>query len=148
VGNKAVQIFKAMAGQRGSALLEPEWSVMHPDDWRDIRLLTDTAGQYFGGGPFQGPYGNGVNYGASGQLTGAIDSLWSKPVYLSPLVGSGTALIGSSQAAQVWNRGGVRVESTNSHSGNFTLNLSVIRAERRLGLTVYRPTGFTEIRLA
>jgi len=28
---------------------------MHPDDWRDIRLLTDTAGQYFGGGPFQGP---------------------------------------------------------------------------------------------
>jgi hypothetical protein len=68
-GNKAVQIFKAMAGQRGSAFLEPEWIALHPDDWRDIRLLTDTAGQFFGGGPFQGPYGSGTNYGASGQLT-------------------------------------------------------------------------------
>ena len=83
----------------------------------------------------------------SGQLTGATDVLWNKPVYLSSLVGSGTAVIGNSQAAQVWNRGGVRVESTNSHASNFVLDLSVIRAERRLGLTVYRPTGFTEIRL-
>ena len=147
-GNKAVQIFKAMAGQRGSANLEPEWTIMHPDDWRDVRLLTDTAGQFYGGGPFQGPYGSGQSYGASGQLTGAVDMLWNKPVYLSPLVGVGTAMIGNSQSAQVWNRGGMRVEATNSHSSNFTLNLSVIRAERRLGLTLYRPTGFTEIRLA
>jgi len=42
----------------------------------------------------------------------------------------------------------MRVEATNSHASNFVLNLSVIRAERRLGLAVYRPTGFTEIRLA
>jgi HK97 family phage major capsid protein len=59
VGNKAVQTFKAMNGLRGSAFVEPEWIVMHPTDWQDIRLLTDTAGQFFGGGPFQGPYGNG-----------------------------------------------------------------------------------------
>ena len=58
-GNKAVQMFKAMNGLRGSAFLEPEWIVMHPTDWQDIRLLTDTAGQFFGGGPFHGPYGNG-----------------------------------------------------------------------------------------
>src|SRR4051812_25881311 len=148
-GNKAVQIFKAMAGQRGSAFLEPEWVCLHPDDWRDIRLLTDTAGQFFGGGPFLGPYGGPQGpVGASGQLTGASDVLWGKPVYLTPLVGAGTAVIGNSQAAQVWNRGGMRVEATNSHASNFVLNLSIIRAERRLGLTVYRPTGFTEIRLS
>jgi hypothetical protein len=54
-GNKAVQLFKAMNGMRGSAFLEPDWIVLHPTDYQDIRLLTDTAGQLFGGGPFQGP---------------------------------------------------------------------------------------------
>jgi HK97 family phage major capsid protein len=47
-GNKAVQLFKAMNGTRGSAFVEPEWIVMHPTDYEQIRLLTDTAGQYFG----------------------------------------------------------------------------------------------------
>ena len=56
---------------RGSAFVEPDWIVMNPSDWQDIRLLTDTAGQFFGGGPFQGPYGNGTNLAASGQVTGA-----------------------------------------------------------------------------
>ena len=148
VGNRAVQLFKAMNGMRGSAFLEPEWIVMHPTDWEAIRLTTDSAGQYFGGGPFQGPYGSGANYSASGQITGAADTLWNKPVYLTSTIGAGTALVGNSQAAQVWNRGGMSVEATNSHSSNFTLNLSVIRAERRLGLTVYRPNGFVEVRLA
>ena len=83
-GTKAVQLFKAMNGMRGSAFVEPEWIVMHPTDWQDIRLLTDTAGQLLGGGPFQGPYGNGTNYSASGQLAGAVDSLWNMPVYLTP----------------------------------------------------------------
>jgi HK97 family phage major capsid protein len=147
-GNKAVQLFKAMNGMRGSAFVEPEWIVLHPTDWEQIRLLTDTAGQYFGGGPFQGPYGGGANYSASGQITGAVDSLWNKPVYLTAAIGAGTALIGNSQSAQVWNRGGLQIESTNSHSGNFVLDLTVIRAERRFALTVYRSNGFVEARLA
>ena len=147
-GNKAVQIFKAMNGMRGSAFVEPEWIVMHPSDWETIRLLTDSAGQYFGGGPFQGPYGNGTSYSASGQIAGATDTLWNKPVYLSAAIGAGTALIGNSQSAQVWNRGGLSVEATNSHASNFTLDLSVIRAERRLALTVFRAQGFVETRLA
>jgi HK97 family phage major capsid protein len=147
-GNKAVQLFKAMNGMRGSAFVEPEWIVLHPTDWEQIRLLTDTAGQYFGGGPFQGPYGGGANYSAAGQLTGAVDSLWNKPVYLTAAIGAGTALIGNSQSAQVWNRGGLQIESTNSHSGNFVLDLSVIRAERRFALTVYRGNGFVEARIS
>jgi HK97 family phage major capsid protein len=119
VGNRAVQIFKAMNGMRGSAFVEPEWVVMHPTDWEAIRLLTDTAGQYLAGGPVQGPYGNGSNYSASGQLTGATDMLWNKPVYLSPVIGAGTALIGNSASAQVWSKGGPSCEATNSHGSNF-----------------------------
>jgi len=48
----------------------------------------------------------------------------------------------------MWNRGGIRVEATNSHASNFVVNLNVIRAARRLGLSVYRPNGFTEVRRA
>jgi len=105
-GNKAVQVFKAMNGTRGSAFVEPEWIVMHPTDWEQIRLLTDTAGQLFGGGPFQGPYGNGTNVAASGHITGATDTLWGKQVYVTSAIGgAGTALVGSSAAAQVWSNG-------------------------------------------
>jgi hypothetical protein len=57
-GDKAVQMFKALNSMRGSALLEPEWIAIHPTDYQHTRLLTDTARQFFGGGPFMGAYGN------------------------------------------------------------------------------------------
>jgi HK97 family phage major capsid protein len=115
-GNKAAQLFKAANGLRGSAFLEPEWMIIHPGDWEDIRLLTDTAGQFFGGGPFQGPYGSGQNLQASGQVNGNQDSLWGKPVYVTAAVGAtkGTAIIGTRSSAQVWRRGGMSVEASNS----------------------------------
>lgn len=147
-GNKAVQLFKAMNGLRGSAFLEPEWTIMNPSDWQDIRLLTDTAGQFFGGGPFQGPYGNGSNVSASGQASGATDYVWNKPVYVTSAIGAGTAVVGTRTSAQVWRRGGMSVEASNSHSNFFQINMVAIRAEERLGLAVYRPTGFVEVRLA
>jgi HK97 family phage major capsid protein len=148
VGNRAVQLFKAMNGMRGSAFVEPDWIVLHPTDWETIRLLTDSAGQYFGGGPFQGQYGGQSMVTPNGQVTGAADTLWNKPVYVTATVGAGTAIVGNSQSAQVWNRGGLQVEATNSHASNFTLDLTVIRAERRFGLTCLRPDGFVEVRLS
>lgn len=63
-------------------------------------------------------------------------------------VGAGTALIGTSSAAQVWRKGGLTVEATNSNEDDFLKNLVTIRAEERLGLAVYRPVAFTEIRLS
>jgi HK97 family phage major capsid protein len=78
-------------------------------------------------------------------VTGAGDSLWGKPVYVTGALGAGTVIVGNSQAAQVWKRGGLSVEATNSHGSNFVLNLTAIRAERRLGLAVYRSNGFVEV---
>jgi len=147
--NKAVQMFKAMNSMRGSAFVEPDWMIIHPTDWQIMRLLTDTAGQLMGGGPFQGPYGNGANFDASNQLVAASDTLWNKPVYVTGAIGgAGTALIGTRAGAQVWRRGGISVEATNSHSTWFQLNLLAIRAEERLGLAVYRPGAYVEARLA
>jgi HK97 family phage major capsid protein len=148
VGNRAVQLFKAMNGMRGSAFLEPDWIIANPADWEAMRLLTDSAGQFMGGGPFMGQYGNNGMIGASGQATGAADSIWNKPVYVTAAVGAGTAIVGSRASAQVFRRGGLSVEATNSHSDYFQRNLVAIRAEERLGLAVYRPTGFVEVRLA
>jgi HK97 family phage major capsid protein len=148
-GNKAVQLFKAMNGQRGSALLEPDWIVINPTDWEAIRLATDDNGQYFGGGPFQGPYsGTGRNFAASNIVSGADEFLWNKPVVVTSALGSGTALVGTRSAAQVFRRSGLTVEATNSHSTYFTSNLVAIRAEQRLGLAVYRPAAFTDVRLS
>ena len=148
-GNKAVQLFKALNGQRGSALLEPDWIVMNPSDYQDLRLLTDTAGQFFGGGPFQGQYGNGgLTSVLSGQVSGATDSIWGLPVVVTSATGAGTALIGTRSAAQLFSRGGLTVEATNSHDTDFLYNLVTIRAEVRNALAVYRPVAFTEARLS
>ncbi len=143
VDSNAVALFKAMNGQRGSAFLEPDFIVMHPTNWQATRLAVDTANQFFGGGPFLGQYGSGANLPASGQITGVQDMIWNKPVVVTTAVGVGTAIVGTQSAAQVWSRGGLTVEATNSHASNFTANLVAIRAERRLALAIYRPTAFT-----
>lgn len=148
-GSKAEQVFKAANGMRGSAFLEPDWIVMHPQDWQDIRLAKDTANQYYGGGPFLGPYGGPQGpVSATGQVAGPQDMLWGKPVYVTGVIGAGTAVVGTRAAAQVWRRGGVSVEATNSNDQDFEYNLLTIRAEERLGLAVYRPQGYVEVRLS
>jgi hypothetical protein len=67
-----------MNSMRGTAFVEPEWIVVHPTDCQIIRLLTDSAGQLLGGGPFLGGYGNTTQVGASGQIAGAADMLCEK----------------------------------------------------------------------
>jgi HK97 family phage major capsid protein len=144
--NRAETLFKAMNGTRGSAFVEPQWILLNPADYEAIRLSKDTANQYYGGGPFLGSYAGATSVSASGQATGAIDQLWGKQVRVTSALGAGTALCGTPEAAQVWSRGGLSVEATNSHASNFTLDLTAIRAERRLALTVFRPTAFVEVR--
>ena len=94
------------------------------------------------------PGASGSNNQASGQVAGATDTVWNKPVYVTSAIGAGTAVVGTRSSAQVWRRGGLSVEASNSHSNYFQLNLVAIRAEERLGLAVYRPTGFVEVRLS
>jgi HK97 family phage major capsid protein len=148
--DRATQAFKAFNSMRGSAFLEPEWIVVHPDDYQILRLRTDTAGQFLGGGPWLGSYGNAGQVNASPQITGGgQDRLWGIPTYVSANVGNaGTALIGTRAAAQVWSNGGLRVESTNAHSDFFTKDLVTVRAERRAALTVFRPKGYVALKWA
>jgi HK97 family phage major capsid protein len=148
VDNNAIALFKAINGTRGSSFLEPDYIIMHPDNWQTTRLLQDSNLQFYGGGPFTGAYGNGGIHGniESGQLTPPVDSIWGKPVIVTTAPGSGTALLGSfGMAAQLFRRSGLTVEASNSHASYFTSDLVAIRAEERLALAVYRPSAFTVV---
>jgi HK97 family phage major capsid protein len=138
----ADKIFRAAAGVRGSAFLDPDLVVMHPTNWVTSRLQQDTAGQYFGGGPWGGQYGGG----AVAQTSSFSSSpYWNMRVFVSTTVGAGTALVGSTQAATVWRRGGLTVEASDSHSDFFVRNLHMLRAEERLALACYRPAAFCAV---
>ena len=144
VDNNAVALFKVINNTRGSSFLDVDHIFLHPDNWAATRLLTDTAGQFFGGGPFQGAYGGPNDMTNANRL--GMDSLWNVPVTITTAVGAGTALVGAfSQGAQLFRRGGLTVEATNSHDDYFFKNLVAIRAETREALAVYRPAAFTKV---
>jgi HK97 family phage major capsid protein len=130
-------IYKDITKIRIASFLDPDAIVMHPTDWQNIRLAKDANGQYYGGGPFTGAYGNGGMPG---------DMLWGLRVIPTQAMTAGTALIGAfGTAAQVFTNGGLRVEATNSNEDDFLNNLIAIRAEIRLALAVYRPSAFSTV---
>lgn len=130
-------VFDAITNIRVNALIEPDGIVMHPTNWAVVRKGKDANNQYYGGGPFMGPYGvDGI----------AADSLWGLPVVVTSAMTLNTALVGAFRTqAQVFRRGGITVEASNSHSDFFQKNLTAIRAEERLALAVYRPAAFHTI---
>jgi HK97 family phage major capsid protein len=128
--NAADHIYQALTVARAS-YLEPDGIVVNSDDWAELRLLKDQNENYIGGSPFS----NGIGQPA--------ESLWGKRVVVTSAISSGTALVGAfGQAAQVFRRGGLTVEASNSHDDFFRRNLTAIRAEARLALAVYRPQAF------
>jgi HK97 family phage major capsid protein len=136
-------VFKAAAGSRGSAFVDPDLLVINPSNWQTLRLAKDSAGQYFGGGPWQGAYGQQSQV-STGQFSSS--PLWGMNVWVTNALGTGTAILGSfKQAAAIFRRGGVTVEASNSHQDYFVKNLNQIRAEERLALAVYRPASFVVI---
>jgi HK97 family phage major capsid protein len=127
--DNATALAKVLANTAGSAFVMPDTIILHPAQWLSTRLLRDgtggTIGQFLGGGPFTGAYGNGG--AAEAGLFGAL--LWNTRVVLSNYVGPGTALVGNfGQAAQIFRRGGVTVEASNQHQDYFQKNLIMLRS--------------------
>jgi HK97 family phage major capsid protein len=128
-------VYTGITNIRTNANVEPDGIVMHPTNWAAIRTLKDGNQQYYGGGPFTGAYGN------SGGM--AVDALWGLPVVVTSSIPVNTALVGAFRTqAQVFRRGGLTVEASNSHADFFQRNQTAIRAEERLALAVYRPAAF------
>lgn len=133
-------LFKGMTAVSTGSDLDADGIVIHPLDYQDLRLSKDGNDQYFGGGYFQGQYGNG----------GVLENppIWGLRTVVTPAVNRGEVIIGAfAQAATVYRKGGVRVESTNSHANDFTTNLVTVRAEERVALAVRRPAGIAHLTL-
>jgi HK97 family phage major capsid protein len=124
-------IYRQMMAIFGTSFVPPDGIVMNPANWSKVALTKDTTGNYMGGGPF---------------TPAVAPSLWGLPVDVTPSIVAGTSLVGAfSTQAQIFDRGGVRVEASNSHQDFFIKNLVAIRAEERLALAVYRPGAFGKV---
>jgi HK97 family phage major capsid protein len=132
--SNADAIFKQMfSGIFHTAFVQPDGIIMNPGNWQSIALSKNADDQYYAGGPFNTP---------------PVPRLWGLPVVLTPSIALNTALVGAFRTqAQVFRKGGIRVEASNSHSDFFVKNKVAIRAEERLALAVYRPAAFGKVTL-
>jgi HK97 family phage major capsid protein len=116
----------------------PSGVVMHPIDVELIELSKDQNLQYYGGGPFMGPYGNGAYV--------APKYLWGLPIVETNAIAQGTALVGDFRlGAQIFQRTGIDVKTFDQNEDDVNFNRKTIRVEERLALAVYRPSAFCTV---
>ena len=129
--NNADAIFRQIMAVFASSFLMPDGITMNPADWSVTALMKTDGGEYLTAGPF-----------ASIQTP----TLWGLPIAVTPVQEATKAVVGAfKQGAQIFRKGGIRVEASNSHADFFIKNLVAIRAEERLALAVYRPGAFGEV---
>jgi HK97 family phage major capsid protein len=127
--NSMDAIYRQITQIRTTSFMEPDAIVIDPIGWENIILSKNSQGFYYANGPF---------------ASTEVPSLWSKPVSVTPAVTTqNQAVVGAfKQGAQIFRKGGITVEASNSHADYFQRNLTAIRAEERLALAVYRPGAF------
>jgi len=126
--NSMDAIYRQITQLRITSFMEPDATVVDPIAWQNILLAKNGQGFYYANGPF---------------VSEADSMLWGKKVVHTPAITAGTALVGAfAQASQIFRKGGITVEASNSHNDNFAKGIVSIRAEKRLALAVYRPGAF------
>ncbi|MBF6060515.1 phage major capsid protein [Nocardia terpenica] len=120
--------------------IAPTHYILNPLDWQVIRLGKDRQGEYYGPSFF------GASYGVQQP---APDSLWGKPVIVTPAIPQGTALVASltREVLEAFRRQGISVEMTNANGNDFDHGLWSVRAQMRTGLAVYRPAAFQLVQI-
>lgn len=116
---------------QAEAALNPDTVLMNPRDFWTMSVSKSAGdGNYFGGSP----------YNAVGR------NPWGIPVLVSTAITAGTAIVGAfAEGATLWRKGGLTVEASNSHSDYFRRNLTALRAEQRIALTIFRPAAFQKV---
>ena len=132
-------IFKAMSLVQEASGYVADAVVINPVDYEALRLAKDSNGQYYAGGFFGGQYGNGE------LMTNP--PIWGRTTVVTNAITAGTVLTGAFSMAKVFRKGGVRVESTNSHVDDFVNDKITVRVRERLGLQVKYPASFVKITL-
>ena len=137
-------VFKAMMTIKTQSGLNADAIIMNPADYQAVRLLKDgtggTIGQYYGGGCFYGPYGNG---GVTEQ-----PGLWGLKTIVTSNITSGTILVGAfKQGASVITKAneGARINVHVGDHDDAIYNRVTVVVEERLALAVRRPKAFAKI---
>jgi len=77
----------------------------------------------------------------------ATPSLWGVSVAVTPVIAAGTALVGVfGTAAQVFTKGGIRVDATNAHQDYFVKNLMGAEPPKEYKLTPKQDPRMTPAR--
>ena len=139
----ADDIFAAMMTVKGASNYNADAIVINPADYQRLRLAKDggSTGQYYGGGYFYGPYGNG---GGTAQQPG----LWGLNTVVTSSITAGTVLVGNfKQGASVITKagGGQRVEVVTGDHDDRTHNRITVIVEERLALATRVPSAFVKI---
>lgn len=138
--DNADALYRAMTAVQTETGLTPDALIINPADYEALRLGKDANDQYYGGGYFQGQYGTDLDW---------QPPVWGLRTVVSPAVAAKTAIVGALQVATtVYRKGGVRVESTNSHDTDFTSNLITTRIEERIALAVRIPKAIVNVTLS
>jgi HK97 family phage major capsid protein len=138
----ADNIFQAIMQVKTATGFDADAIVINPTDYQTLRLAKDggTTGQYYGGGYFYGPYGNGG--------TAQQPGLWGLNTVVSNVVTAGTVLVGAfRQGASVLTKAGdgTRVEVVTGDHDDRTNNRVTVIVEERLGLAVRYPGAFVKV---
>ncbi|WNO25755.1 major capsid protein [Gordonia phage Goib] len=112
--------------------------LVNPFDYERFRLGKDANEQYYGGGYFMGQYGGGT----------VVENppLWGLRTVVTRAVAKGEAVVGNfAQAATMYRKGGVKVDSTMSDGDDFVHNKVKTRVEERIALAVRQPQAFVKL---
>lgn len=140
VAVSADAIFQAMTQVKSATNFNADAIVINPTDYQALRLAKDGASQYYGGGYFYGPYGNGQVSQQPG--------LWGLNTVVTNAVAAGTVLVGAfRQGASVITKAGdgVRVEVVTGDHDDRTHNRVTVVVEERLGFAVRYPGAFVAV---
>jgi HK97 family phage major capsid protein len=124
-GDKRTDVVHHAISQLAEAGIAASAVVLNLADWMKAVEQKDANGQYLSQGPF-----------------GSADQprLWSLPVVASPVMASGTFLVGDFlQAATIYSRLEKELTISSEHADFYTRNLLAVRAEERIALGINVP---------
>lgn len=137
----AENVFKAQTLISMATDYQADAVLVNPFDYERFRLGKDANKQYYGGGYFMGAYGGGAIL--------EQPPLWGLRTVVTRAVGVGEAVVGNfSQAATMYRKGGVKVDSTMSDGDDFVHNKVKTRVEERIALAVRQPQAFVKLALS
>lgn len=121
-----IDVIRAAIAQARVDEYSPTYTILHPNDVRDIDLTKATDGQYVHGGIF-----------------GMRPMIGGVPILETTAMTEGYFLVGDfGLGATLWDRKQAQVAFSDQDQDNFIKNIITVRFEERLCQTVERPNAF------